>query len=124
MSFDNAKAALVMPAVCKVLSKWKCSGQVKAELLGFPGEEELEEVISIPDCHIFSKEEVERMSYILNIYRSLNVLFSKPNQADEWVNKPNKAKIFGGRSALGLMKGGALSDLALVSNYLSRFTNL
>jgi hypothetical protein len=124
VSFDNSKATLVVPAVCKVLSKWKCSGQVKAELLGFSGEEELDKVMSNPDAHVFSNEEAERMSHILNIYRSLHTLFSKPNQADEWVNKTNKDNIFNGQSALGLMKRGTLSDLALVSNYLSRFTNL
>tara|TARA_R110002073_G_scaffold110035_6_gene246066 strand:- start:7421 stop:7789 length:369 start_codon:yes stop_codon:yes gene_type:complete len=118
MNFDNSKAALAVQGVCKVLSKWKCSDQVKAELLGFVSEEELKQVISNPDDHIFTTEQVERMSYVLNIYRSLHTIFSQSKQADEWVNKPNAAKTFGGQSALGLMKGGALSDLALVSNYL------
>jgi len=118
MSFDIAQTALALPTVCRVLSDWQCSDQEKAELLGFTAEEEFKEVASNPTDHMFTTEQAERMSYILNIFRSLHTLFSESKQADEWVNKPNTAKIFGGRSVLELMRGGALRDLALVSNYL------
>jgi hypothetical protein len=118
MSFNNSNPALAIPVVDKVLSKWKCSDKVKAELLGFVSEEAFKQVTSNPYDHIYITEQVERMSYILNIYRSLHTLFSKSKQADEWVNKPNTAKIFGGRPALGLMTQSPLSNLELVSNYL------
>ncbi|KZY45115.1 hypothetical protein A3757_19815 [Oleiphilus sp. HI0117] len=118
MSFDIAQTALAVPTVCRVLSDWQCSDKVKANLIGFDSEEEFTVVASNPNGHEFTAEQAERMSHILNIYRSLHTLFRQSKQADEWINKPNNAKLFGGRAALDLLKGGALSDLALVSNYL------
>ena len=44
------------------------------------------------------KDALERISYILGIYKGLHILL--PKTADEWVRKPNMAALFGGGSAL------------------------
>jgi len=59
---------------------------------------------------------LERISYVLGIYKSLQLLLPNPEQADSWMKKPNDA--FGGRSALDHALGGKVVDLARVRAYL------
>ena len=117
----NSDVAKVVPGVSKILSKWNCTDKDKSILLGYDSEEEFLVMLSNPEAHTFSEEQILRMSYIFNIYRSLNTLFKLPENSDNWVNKPNKAPIFKGQSALDTMKKGELKDLASVSNYLHYF---
>ncbi len=61
---------------------------------------------------------LERLSYLLGIYKSLQILLPDPKIADEWVRKPNAAPTFGGRSALERMLSGQVADLYVVRQYL------
>lgn len=63
-----------------------------------------------------SHDTLERVSYVLGIYKALQLLFSNPGQADAWMKKPNAA--FGGQSALERALGGRVVDLAHVRQYL------
>ncbi len=63
------------------------------------------------------RDVLERISYILGIYKALQILFPDPAQADAWISrKPNEA--FGGQSALERMSAGNLADLHAVRSYL------
>lgn len=59
---------------------------------------------------------LERLSYLLGIYKSLQILLPDAAAADAWVKKPNAA--FGGASALALMLGGNVGDLVRVRRWL------
>jgi Protein of unknown function (DUF2384) len=61
---------------------------------------------------------LERLSYLLGIYKSLQILLPDTHAADEWVRKPNNAPLFGGRSALERMLSGQVADLYVVRQYL------
>ena len=63
-----------------------------------------------------SHDTLERVSYVLGMYKALQLLFSNPGQADAWMKTPNAA--FGGRSALEHALGGRVVDLAHVRQYL------
>src|SRR5574337_489649 len=60
----------------------------------------------------------ERISYLLGIWKSLQILFPDPAQADAWLHKPNAAPLFGGHSALERMLSGNVADLYVVRQYL------
>ncbi len=64
------------------------------------------------------KDTLERISYMLGIYRALHVLYSRDTQADEWLKRPNTAPLFGGKCALDRMLGGNVGDLYAVRQYL------
>jgi hypothetical protein len=64
------------------------------------------------------RDTLERLSYLLGIYKSLQILLPDPKAADEWVRKPNEAALFGGRSALDRMLSGQVADLYVVREYL------
>jgi hypothetical protein len=61
---------------------------------------------------------VQILSYLLGIYKALQLLFKEPAAADAWLRRPNDAPLFGGRSALDRMLSGQVSDLFLVRQYL------
>ena len=63
-----------------------------------------------------SGDTLERISYVLGIYKALKLLFPNPAQVDGWVRRPNAS--FGGRSALEHALGGRVVDLAHVRRYL------
>lgn len=64
------------------------------------------------------RDVLERISYVLGIYKSLQILFPDPERADAWVRRPNTAPTFGGQSALERMLSGNVADLYVVRQYL------
>jgi hypothetical protein len=64
------------------------------------------------------KDTLERISYVLGIYKALQVLLPDERASDAWVRRPNTAPLFGGRSALQRMLSGHVSDLYVVRQYL------
>jgi antitoxin Xre/MbcA/ParS-like protein len=64
------------------------------------------------------QDTLERLSYLLGIYKSLQILLPDPKAADSWVRQPNSALLFGGRSALERMLSGQVADLYVVREYL------
>ena len=64
------------------------------------------------------KDTLERISYILGIYKALQILLPDEQAADGWVRRPNAALPFGGRSALDRMLSGQVADLFVVRQYL------
>ena len=65
-----------------------------------------------------SRDVIERISYLLGIWKDLQILFPDPAQADAWLRKPNDASLFGGRPALERMLSGNVADLYVVRQYL------
>jgi hypothetical protein len=59
---------------------------------------------------------LRRISYLLGIYKALQILYRDPQLADAWIGRPNAA--FGGQSALERMLAGDLIDLAAVRVHL------
>jgi hypothetical protein len=64
------------------------------------------------------RDTLERISYVLGIYKALQILLPDPAAADAWVRKPNTAPVFGGKPALERMLSGNVADLYVVRQYL------
>ena len=54
---------------------------------------------------------LERMSYILNINKSLKIIFTNKDSVNNWVRKPNSHPFFNGSSAMDVMLNGNIADL-------------
>ena len=67
---------------------------------------------------VLPKDALERISYILGIYKALQILLPDEQAADTWIRQPNTAPPFGGRSALDRMMSGQVADLFVVRQYL------
>ena len=65
-----------------------------------------------------SASTLERISYVLGIYKALHILLPNPQAADSWIHRPNSAPPFNGAPALERMLGGTIGDLYVVRQYL------
>lgn len=59
---------------------------------------------------------LERVSYVLGIYKDLGILFPEESQANEWLHKKNEA--FDGSTGLDFMLLGQVENLREVRYYL------
>ena len=64
------------------------------------------------------RDTLERLSYLLGIYKALQLLLPDTRAADEWIRRSNDAPLFGGQSALERMLSGNVADLYTVRQYL------
>jgi len=96
---------------------WKLKAAEQRTLLGDPPESTYFKWKKQQDGAL-SRDAIERISYLLGIWKDLQILFPDPAQADAWVRKPNQASLFGGRSALDRMLSGNVADLYVVRQYL------
>lgn len=99
----------------RIAEAWKLQEQEQMRLLGLENRSTFQSwkrgaVAAIP------KDALERISYVLGIYKGLHILL--PKTADQWVRKSNTAGIFGGRSALDRMTSGNVADLYVVRQYV------
>ena len=67
---------------------------------------------------VLPKDTLERISYVIGIYKALQILLPDEKAADAWVKRPNAAPPFGGQSALDRMLSGQVADLFVVRQYL------
>ena len=67
---------------------------------------------------VLPRETLERISYIVGIYKALQVLLPDEQAADEWIKRPNEAPMFAGQSALDTMRSGQVADLFVVRQHL------
>ena len=62
--------------------------------------------------------QMERLSLLLGIYKSLEMLLPRADAADGWIKQPNRNALFGGQTPLERMLAGHIEDLAVVRRHL------
>jgi len=111
-------ASAALEAFFNLAIHWKLTAKEERTLLGSPPESTFFKWKSEKTATRLSRDTLERISYLLGIYKALNILLPSPRAADEWVRKPNTAPLFHGQTALQRMLAGSLVDLADVRRYL------
>ena len=110
-------ATPALRAFFNITDRWGLGNEQERVLLGSPGRSTFyrwKRNLSGQLPH----DVLERISYILGIYKALHLIFGNEQQADAWINRANAAPLFGGRSALDRMLGGQVADLFVVRQYL------
>ncbi len=101
----------------KIADAWSLSEREQMKLLGLESRSTLQSWKAGRVAKI-SADTLERISYMLGIFKAINILLPDHDRADAWMRAPNTAPLFGGRSALDRMTSGLVSDLFLVRQYL------
>ena len=65
-----------------------------------------------------NRDQKERVSYLLGIYKSLRILFEDGEQARTWINRKNDLPPFNGLTPKEYMLAGGLVRLADVRKFL------
>ena len=112
-----AAGAAGLRAFARIAEAWHLSIAEQLTLLGLSSRSTYfkwrkESQVRLP------RDTLERISYILGIYKALQLLLPDNRAADAWVRRPNEAPLFGGKSALDRMLSGNVADLYTVRQYL------
>ncbi len=110
-------AAPALRSFFRLAEYWKLRIGEQRKLLGDPPESTFYKWKRQQEGSL-SRDTIERISYLLGIWKSLQILFPDPAQADAWLRRPNQAALFGGDSALQRMLSGNVADLYVVRQYL------
>jgi Protein of unknown function (DUF2384) len=111
-------AAAGLRAFERIAFAWGLTVDEQLALLGQPPRSTFFAWRKQPDKASLPRDTLERLSNLLGIYKSLQILLPQAAAADSWVRKPNTAAPFGGGTALARMLAGNISDLNLVRRYL------
>ncbi len=111
-------SAAGLRAFFNIARDWGLSTDEQMVLLGAPGRSTFFKWKSAPEAADLKRDTLERVSYLLGIYKALQVLLPAPFAADAWIKKPNDAPLFADQSALARMLGGNVADLVAVRQYL------
>lgn len=114
---EASMAAAGLRAFFRIAEQWQLSTAQQRVLLGHPPPSTYFKWKKEPPASL-PRDVLERLSYLLGIYKALQILLPDAARADGWVRQPNAAPVFGGRSALDRMLGGNVSDLYVVRQYL------
>ena len=101
----------------RIAELWSLSVEEQMTLLGLSARSTFFKWRKAPNV-VLPKDTLERISYVVGIYKALQILLPDEKAADEWVKQPNAASPFGGRAALDRMLSGQVADLFLVRQYL------
>ncbi len=104
-------------AFFNLAERWNLRIADQRRLLGDPPESTFYKWKRLQDGTL-GRDTLERISYLLGIWKDLQILFPDTQQADSWVHRPNQAPLFGGQSALQRMLSGNVADLYVVRQYL------
>ncbi|MBB1441352.1 hypothetical protein H5202_22560 [Shewanella sp. SG41-4] len=97
-----------------ILDKWKCTQlQVRA-------------VLNLPENYksldfeklSFNREQIERVSYILNIHASLRTTFTNPENVYGFMNMVNNDKHFNGMKPIDFICNGEIEKFKLLLYYI------
>lgn len=98
-----------------IMDAWGIGAEDARILLGSPAERTYYawrkgNVVRVPS------DTLRRIGYVAGIYKALQIVYSDARLADDWIRRRNKA--FGDQTPLERMRGGDVTDLAAVRNYL------
>jgi hypothetical protein len=114
-------SATALTAFFNIAAAWDLSADDERILLGSPPRSTFfkwksERAAKAPPK--LPQDTLERISYVMGIYKALHILLPTPDAADAWLKKPNTAAITNGKTALERMRGGRVVDLADIRRYL------
>jgi len=112
---EGARAIRVgLDAFTPMADAWGLSTEDQMRLLGSPARSTFfkwkKEGGALP------RDTAERISHLLSIWKSLELVFTDPQRSDAWLRQPNE--FFEGASALDVMLEGNFYDVVRVRQYL------
>jgi len=114
----TAAAGPLLGAVFNIFEAWEVPNPEQQVLLGVSNEGTFYNWKKKPESATISNDLLERTSYILGIWKALQILIPEHRVSDSWVKSPNSSPAFNGQSPMERMLGGQVVDLAHVRRYL------
>ena len=100
-----------------IAAVWQLSVQEQRALLGWPAASTFHKY-KAGEHGALTFDTLTRLSLVIGIYKSLQLLYPEPAFSDAWPRMPNSHPLFGGRPALTLMTDGGIDGLFRVRRLL------
>lgn len=100
-----------------ILEHWQLGNKEGQILLGVPSSTYFR-WRKRPDQAQPSGDTLERISYVLGIYKALHLIYSNDAIADSWLKRDNASPLFGGQPPLKRLLGGQVADLFQIRQHL------
>jgi hypothetical protein len=110
----QSRMPVELEAFFAMAERWHLSTDEQILLLGSPGRSTFFKWKK--DGGNLPADTQERLSHLLGIWKSLRILFTVDERAEEWIR--NKNRYFDGASALDIMLEGKVASLYRVRRYL------
>jgi hypothetical protein len=110
---DNAQAGAGLRTFARVIEKWRLSSSDAMALLGVDSRSTYYDLLKRAregrEVKGLSRDQLDRLSYLLGIYEAIMVLFPHSDESrNEWVSRANSATLFGGRSPVEIMRSSMI----------------
>ena len=116
MQNESTTVRACMTTALQILEKWNCNQQQIQTLLKLP---EKYSNLDIEKVN-FSQDQVERISYILNIHASFNALFSNPENIYGFMNMVNYNEPFNGTRPIDVICNGKTNDFKMINTHINQ----
>ena len=110
---DNAQAGAGLRTFARIVGKWRLPSSDARALLGVDSRSTYYELLKrareSKEVKGLSRDQLDRLSYLLGIYAAMRVLFPHSEESrNEWVSRANTAPLFGGRSPVEIMRSSMI----------------
>jgi hypothetical protein len=102
--------AVGFKAVNRIFDKWGVDLAQRLAMLRLPRSTYYKYTQS-PDSIKLDSDQLTRISYVLNIYAALKIIFNNRDNVNGFVKMPNHNPFFNGRTPLDVMGSGVMSDM-------------
>jgi hypothetical protein len=110
---DSLQAGAGLRTFARIAERWKLSATDAMALLGMESRSTYYELLkrarASREVKGLSKDQLDRLSYVLGIYEAIRVLFPHSEETrDGWVSHANTAPMFAGRAPLEIMRSSMI----------------
>jgi hypothetical protein len=110
---ESVQAGAGLRTFARIAERWKISATDAMALRGIESRSTYYELLKRAresrEVKGLSKDQLDRLSYVLGIYEAVRVLFPHSEETrDSWVSRANTAPMFGGRSPLEIMRSSMI----------------
>ena len=110
---DNAQAGAGLRKFARVVDKWSLPASDAMALLGVDSRSTYYELLKrareSKEVKGLSRDQLDRLSYLLGIYAAVRMLFPHSEESrNDWVSRANTAPLFGGKSPIEIMRSGMI----------------
>lgn len=114
----STTAGPLLKTIFNIFDIWGLRNGEQQTLLGINNEGTFYNWKKKPESATITNDLLERTSYILGIWKALQILIPENRVSDSWIKSGNNNPAFNGQTPLERMLGGHVVDLAYVRQYL------
>ncbi|MEA2765752.1 MAG: hypothetical protein QOK07_2156 [Gemmatimonadaceae bacterium] len=110
---DDVQAGAGLRTFARIIDKWSVPASDAMALLGVDSRSTYYDLLKrareSKEVKGLSKDQLDRLSYLLGIYAGIRVIFPHSEESrNQWVSRANSAPLFGGRSPMEIMRSGMI----------------